>query len=119
MKRLLACALVAIPALALAAPDPDVTPAPYQAATPRGVEARVVALRMQGDHAVITLSAGANAGIGKDWRGIVLRGLTHEPLAAAQVTIVRVDERGTIARVKLTAEQVAANPRVRFSPPTE
>lgn len=117
--RLLVSALAGIPAIALAAPDPEAAAVPCQAAAPRSVEARVVGVQLQGDHAVVTLSAGSGHGVAREWSAVVLEGTTQQPLAGGAMTIIRVNKHTTVARAKLTAEQLAANPHVRLAPPTE
>jgi len=81
------------------------------------VTARVVKQEVQGDGVVITVASGSAQGIGKGWKGTVLRGDSDQPLPGGDVVVVRIDKNVVIARVKLTSDQVTANPRVKFSPP--
>ena len=62
----------------------------------------------------------AGAGVFLDpWTGEVLAGDSDKPLVGGSVKIIRVGETQTIARVRLTTDQLNANPRVRLSPPAD
>jgi hypothetical protein len=82
------------------------------------VTARIIGNNVRGNEVLITIAAGMNAGVGKDWRGTVLRADTNEPLAGGEVTILRIDKAVTVGSVRLTADQLADNARVRLSAPT-
>ena len=86
-------------------------------ATVEPVTARIIKNGVEGDGVMITVGAGQASGIGKGWRGTVLRGDSDQPLPGGDIAVVRVDKNIVIGKVKLTTDQVTANPRVRFSPP--
>jgi hypothetical protein len=81
------------------------------------VTGRVIKNEVQGRDVVITIAVGSDQGVGKGWTGRVLRGNTDSPIDGGEVTVVRVGKRETIGKVRLTTDQVAANPKVRLSPP--
>jgi hypothetical protein len=81
------------------------------------VIARIIGNNVQGQEVIITIAAGANSGVGKDWTGSVLRGESEQPLAGGDVTVIRVDKGVTVGKVRLTTDQLAANARVRLSAP--
>lgn len=78
---------------------------------------RVIRNDVAGDGLVITVGIGSERGVTKDWKAVVLRGSTDEPLPAADPVVVKVDKNITVVRVKLTTDQIAQNNRVRLSPP--
>ena len=49
--------------------------------------------------------------------GRVLRGDSGNPIDGGEVQIIRVGKRETVGKVRLTTDQVTANPNVRLSPP--
>jgi hypothetical protein len=75
--------------------------------------ARVIKVDERGDEIEIFIGAGTEQGVTKDWHGVVLVGDSDRALA--DLAIVRVDKRFTIARAKLTKSQIEANPRIRMS----
>lgn len=66
---------------------------------------------------VVTIGAGSDQGVTKAWKGTLLRDDTDEPLSEGAVVIVRVDKRVLIAKVHVSNDVLAANPRVRLSRP--
>lgn len=96
-------------------PDPDNPNCDNAKADP--VKARVIGNSVQGDSTIITISAGKKQGVGPTWRGAVLRGDSDAPMVGGDVTVIRVDDTRTIGKVKLTTDQVSANPYVKLSPP--
>ena len=84
---------------------------------PTPVLANVVGTSIVGDELQITIGAGMRQGIAKSWRGVVLLGSGDTALPGGELTLVRVDPKLSIARVRLTVEQVTKNPRVKLSPP--
>lgn len=78
------------------------------------VVGRIISRSVVGSHLIIAIAAGSQQGIGVDWVATVLRGDTDVPLAGGEVDVVRIDKRLSIGRSRLTVDQLAANPRVRF-----
>jgi hypothetical protein len=72
---------------------------------------------VQGGDVVVTIAVGSDQGVGKGWTGRVLRGDSETAMDGGEVTVIRVGKRETIGKVKLTTDQVAANPKVKLSPP--
>jgi hypothetical protein len=66
---------------------------------------------------VITIAVGSDQGIGKGWTGRVMRGDSDSALDGGDVAVIRVGKRETIGKVKLTTDQISANPKVKLSPP--
>lgn len=81
------------------------------------VIARVIKTEVQGSDVLITIAAGGDQNVGKGWRGSVLRGESETAMEGGEVTVIRVGKRETLGRVRLTVDQVGANPRVRLTPP--
>jgi hypothetical protein len=81
------------------------------------VTGRVIKNEVQGGDVVITIAAGSEQGVGKGWTGRVLRGDSDNPIDGGDVTVIRVGRRETVGKVRLTTDQVSANPRVKLSPP--
>lgn len=78
---------------------------------------RIIGTTIQGSEIIITIAAGSNSGIQPNWTGRVLRGDSDQPLAGGDIKVVRVDKAVTIGKVRLTADQLGVNPRVRLSAP--
>ncbi|HEY0195476.1 MAG TPA: hypothetical protein VGC42_30385 [Kofleriaceae bacterium] len=81
------------------------------------VVGRIIGVSDSSSGVVITIGAGTNSHIGKDWKAVVLRGDSDSPLAGGDVTVVRVDKGVTVGKVHLTIDQVSANSKVRLSAP--
>jgi hypothetical protein len=81
------------------------------------VTARIIKNDTQGQGVIVTIAAGTDQGIGKDWVAKVLRGNTGQPLAGGDVLVIRVDKDKTVGKVQLTLDQLAANDQVRLSAP--
>jgi hypothetical protein len=81
------------------------------------VVARIIGNAVSGQDVIITIGAGSNSGVQKDWTATVLRGDTNQPLAGGEVTVIRVDKAVTVGKVRLTMDQLAANSRVRLAAP--
>jgi hypothetical protein len=77
----------------------------------------IIGSTVQGGDLVITIGAGSEQGIGSDWRGVVLKGSTDQPLNGGEIRVARVEKRFTVGKVHLTTDQLAANSRVRLSAP--
>ena len=78
---------------------------------------RVIKTEIQGGEVLITVSGGSDQGVGPKWKGQVLRGDSESPLDGGAFSVIRVGKRETIGKVKLTTDQIGANPRVKLSPP--
>jgi len=76
------------------------------------IAARVLTAKADGDSLLISIGAGSDRGVAASWKGSVLDGNSDRPLAT--LAIIRVDKNVTVARVRLTEEQVRANNRVRL-----
>ena len=115
----LACGLAAADAGAIGYTSPASVggPPPRVPAKPPPVIARIIAVSIQGSEMIITIAAGSNSGITKDWTAQVLRGDIDEPLPGGAITIVRVDKAITVAKVRLTGDQIKSHSRVKLSPP--
>jgi hypothetical protein len=78
---------------------------------------RIIGTSIQGSEVIVTIGAGSNSGVAPNWTAHVLAGTSENPLAGGQVTVVRVDKAVTVGKVRLTADQLLANPRVRLAAP--
>jgi hypothetical protein len=115
-RRVKACPKSKWPKCAdIANPDPQNPNCDDAKADP--VTGRVIKTEIQGSEVLVTISAGTDQGVGKGWRGKVLRGDSDSPLDGGDVTVIRVGKRDTIGKVHLTTDQIGANPRVKLSPP--
>lgn len=83
---------------------------------PKPIVARVLKVDITGDGVDVTVGGGSELGVSKDWKAVVLRGTTTSPLSGGNATVVRVNKTTTILHVKLTTDQVGANPNVQLSP---
>jgi hypothetical protein len=101
----------------LQARDPNNPRCDHATAPP--VTARIINLRVQGRTVLITIAAGADQGITRDWTGHVLRGDSTSELDGGTVTLIRVAKRDTLGKVHLTTDQLSANPRVKLTPPPQ
>ncbi len=114
-RRVASCKKSQWPKCNIAAPDPQNPNCDDAKADP--VTARVLKQETQGGEIVITVGAGSSSGVAKSWRAQVLRGDSGEPLSGGEVTIIRVDKQATVGKVKLTADQIKQNDKVKLSPP--
>ena len=96
-------------------PDPDNPNCDNATAPP--VTARVIKNEVQGGDVLVTVAAGSDQGVNKNWKGHVLRGDTDTAMDGGDVTVIRVGKRETIGKVHLTTDQISANPRVKLVPP--
>jgi len=81
------------------------------------VTARIIGNSVSSDGVVITIGAGTNSGIGKNWTAAVLRGDSDQPLSGGDIQVIRVDKNVTVGKVRLTTDQISSNPKVRLSAP--
>jgi hypothetical protein len=79
--------------------------------------AKVVRTEVQGNEVVLTIALGTANGVGSDWVGNVLRGDSDAPIDGGSFKVLRAGTRECVGKVKLTIDQVQANPRVKLSPP--
>jgi hypothetical protein len=78
---------------------------------------RIIGNNVQGSDVIITIGAGTNSGVQKNWGATVLRGDSDQPLAGGDVQVIRVDKGVTVGKVHLTTDQLSANARVRLAAP--
>jgi hypothetical protein len=78
--------------------------------------ARVVEVMVEGSEMRVTLDAGAARGVTTRWTAEFVD-RDQKPLPGGTCVIVRVDKERTRCKVKLTQDQIMANPRVRFRVP--
>jgi hypothetical protein len=64
-----------------------------------------------------TIGIGTEQGITAAWPAMVLAGDSDEPLADGEIRILRVGRSVTIGEVKVSADTLRANGRVRFTRP--
>ncbi len=95
-------------------PNPE-NPKCNQKAEP--VVARVLKSGIQGGETVLTIAAGSDQGVASGWSGVVLRTGSDTPIDGSAFKIIRVGKRESVGKTRLTTDQVAANPRVKLSPP--
>lgn len=81
------------------------------------VMGRVIKTEIQGGQVLITVSGGSSQGVGPKWKGQVLRGDSDSPLDGGSFDVIRVGKRESLGKVRLTTDQIGANPRVKLSPP--
>jgi hypothetical protein len=106
------------------APPPIVTPPPPPPPPPaKPVVARVMKPEVQPDGSIIvTIGAGSDHGVDKEWKaGSLLRGDTRDgtqKLPGATLTIIRVDKRTTIAKLRqgITSDVLKENSNVVLGP---
>ena len=95
--------------------DPKVEDPP--ADRPKPYKTRVVGIQLAGRFVIVTLKGGTNRGISRDWTGSLLRGGSSNALTGGELEIIKVTKSKTVARVKLTIDQVSANKSALLSPP--
>jgi hypothetical protein len=90
---------------------------PSTTANPSGeIIARVIAVSVTGNAVVVTVTAGTNLGVAKDWH-CQLIDQDDRPAHNDGCMIVRVDMRITVLKVKLTTDQIRGYLRARLTPP--
>lgn len=78
---------------------------------------RVIGNQVSGNEVNITIAVGTDQNVKDGWKAHVLRGDSDSPLDGGEVRVIRVGKRETLGKVKLTTDQIQANPRVKLSPP--
>jgi len=96
-------------------PDPNNPNCDNAKADP--VTGKILHPEVQGGDVLITIGVGTDQGVGKGWKGHVLRGDTEGFLDGGDVTVIRVGKRETLVRVHLTVDQINQNQRVKLTPP--
>lgn len=79
------------------------------------VVARILARSIQGADILVTIGAGTNRGISKDWRAEVVDD-QRKPIPGGALTVVRVDKLVTVARTTLDLNTLSMNQTVRLMP---
>lgn len=104
------------PAAAPVAPVTPVTPVTAATPTAAPVTARVLAYEVQGDGLLVTIGAGSADGVTKAWKASLLRGDSGAPLPGGSATMIRIDKRRTIIKVRVTPDQLRDNQAVLLAP---
>jgi hypothetical protein len=86
--------------------------------TPDPVFVTIIKLDIVAGQAVIQIPVGSNQKVDRTWTGTLLQGSTSTPLPNGEITIIRVEQKLTLAKVKLTFDVVQKNLNVRLQPPT-
>jgi hypothetical protein len=97
-------------------PPPPTTITPPPPPPPDPIKARIIKADVQGTDTVIIIPYGKIHRVTPSWTGTVMRGDTAAPLVGGSFKIYRVDEQRSYAKVKLTTDQVNANPIVIIKP---
>jgi hypothetical protein len=113
-KKAKACKISNFPPCDPTAKDPDNPRCDIKAAPVIG---RIIGNQVSGSEVLITIGIGSEKGVDKGWTGHVLRGDSDSPLDGGEVTVIRVDKRATLGKVRLNIDQLEANGRVKLSPP--
>jgi hypothetical protein len=99
----------------LSKPDPENPNCPDHMPA---VTARIVKREIVTGDLYITIGAGSEQGITKDWSAKVLQGKDGEsPLSGGDVQYIKIEKNKIVGKVKLTQQQVDDNPRVKITPP--
>jgi len=85
-------------------------------APPTPVSARIVKTQVQGGDTFLTIGAGNDRGVRRDWSCEILRADTQLPLSGGGCTIIRVDKTTTAAKAQITIDQAHLHTRVRLAP---
>lgn len=95
-------------------PQPDpVDPDPAVSS----VTAKVVKVQVAtGGGVIVTLNRGSSAGVDRGWSGNVLQGSGNSLLDGGEFKVIKVTKSESVAKIKLTLDQVKANPRVLLTP---
>lgn len=81
------------------------------------VFARVRKTQKSSNGVIVTINVGRNKGIEKGWRGTLLNGRSKDALPEGDFKVIKVTASESVAKVKLSLDQVKANPRVRLQRP--
>jgi hypothetical protein len=118
-RRVAACSPSAWPACDLAHRDRGNPNCDHASSPP--VIARILRtdLRSGDSDVFVTIGAGKQQGLSLRWTARVVRGDDQAPLPGGAITLVRVDDKVTYGKVKLTSDQLQHDTRVELLPPTE
>jgi len=82
------------------------------------VYGRIVNKTIQGNRVIITIGIRAADKVATSWGGNVLRGESGDtPLTGGDIEVVRAEKGIVVGKVKLSVDQLTANPRVKLSAP--
>ncbi len=96
------------------APDPDNPRCSIKAAP---VVGRIIANEVQGGEMLITVAMGSEKNVAVGWSCVVLQGQSDTPLPGGDSKVIRADKKASLCKVRLNADQLGANSRVKLSPP--
>jgi len=77
---------------------------------------RIINVSFQGSTTIITVAAGSNDGVQKNWKACLVRGDSDEPVPGGEVEVIRVDKAVTIGKIHLTPDGLKGNRRVLLTP---
>jgi hypothetical protein len=95
---------------------PTANPPSTTASSPAAIIARVIAISVTGGTIIVTVAAGSNQGVARNW-SCQLIDQDDQPAQDDGCMIVRVDKVVTVLKVKLTFDQIRAHRRARLTPP--
>jgi hypothetical protein len=84
---------------------------------PAPVKAKIINVQVAGDGAIITVDRGTDKGVDKGWKGKILKKGGSKGLEGGEFTVIKVGKREAVGKVKLTSDQVTANPDVILEAP--
>jgi hypothetical protein len=118
-RRVAACAPSAWPACDLAHRDRGNPNCDHAHVPP--VVARIIRtdLRSGDSDLFVTIGAGKQQGLSLRWTARVVHGDDQAPLPNGAITLVRIDDKVTFGKVKLTSDQLPRDARVELQPPAE
>lgn len=100
------------PAPGVGGPEPEPEP------VVSSIKARVIRVQVaSGGGVIVTLNRGKNDGVARGWKGTVLQRSSESPLDGGEFKIIKVTTRASVARIKLTLDQIKANNKVLLTPP--
>ena len=77
----------------------------------------MINVQVSGDGVIITVDRGQDKGVDKGWRGRLIKKGSGKDLEGGEFTVTRVGKREAVGKVKLTSDQVTANPDVVLEAP--
>jgi hypothetical protein len=84
---------------------------------PAPVKAHVINVQVAGDGTIITVDRGKDKGVDKGWRGKIMKKGSTRMMEGGEFTVIKVGSRESVGKVKLTSDQVTANPDVVLEAP--
>jgi hypothetical protein len=84
---------------------------------PEPVRGQVINVQVAGDGAIITINRGMERGVQQGWKGKILKKGSTKGMEGGDFTIVKAGKRDSVAKVRLTTDQVQANPDVLLEAP--